>query len=90
MTNVTNGLINKGVKAPNLQGLPAILKLCNLVANLISSEMSILDHAGSLLTDVVDSRLVAGQLRLQGLVLLHQVLHTNQVTTCRWKVDNRK
>jgi hypothetical protein len=35
----------------------------------------------------LDSRLVAGNLRLQGLVLLHQVLNTNQVTPCNTEED---
>ena len=64
------------------QLVPAILQGADLLLDVVSSEVSLCHHLTALVTYGVDARFVAGQLSLQGLVLLHQVLHPNEVTTC--------
>jgi hypothetical protein len=42
--------------------------------------MSLVDHGLSLLANFIDAVLMAGNLGLECLVLLHQVLHADQIT----------
>lgn len=72
---------------PHLELLPAILKVVDLAADGVLGKVALLHHVVARDAHVLDSRLVAGNLRLQGLVLLHQVLNTNQVTPCNTEED---
>ena len=62
--------------------LPAVAQRRHALLDLVAGEVLLADHLDTLLADVGDARVVSHQLRLQRLVLLHQVLHPDQVATC--------
>ena len=65
-----------------LQLLPPVLQVLNLGADGVVSKVPLLDHVLACGAHILDARLMAGQLCLQCLMLLHQVLYANQVTSC--------
>lgn len=75
--------INFSFKAQltHLKCLPPVSQIPDLALYLVSGKVAIFDHVRALLTHVIDPGLVPGQLGLEGLVFLHQVLHTDQITT---------
>ena len=69
-----------------LQLLPSVLQVLNLGADGVVSKVPLLDHVLACGAHVLDARFMAGQLRLQRLMLLHQVLYADQVTSCNARI----
>lgn len=69
-----------------LQLLPPVLQVLNLGADGVMSEVPLLDHVLACGAHVLDARFMAGQLCLQCLMLLHQVLYADQVTPCNARI----
>ena len=66
-----------------LQAIPLVLKFMYFIGYVIASKVSFLHHLFTLSTDCSNAWFVTSKFSKQSLVLFHQILHSNQVTTCR-------
>ena len=67
---------------------PLLVESIDLGLDVISSKVSLVHHVITGLGHRLDTGLMTSHLSSQGLVLLHQVLDTDQVTACKNNVKN--